>query len=433
MLFSGIHKDLAPSLETIGAAFAIFEFRPVGSQAELVSANSLFEELAARSVSECIGRPLSEIFPRYVEKPFRTCIERCLTEQCPQELELVVERAAINRWWRLVASPVVPRDAKTQRVITTLIEITERKQLELELDISRQRFEAVVETAYDGVITVDENQSIKLMNDAAKYIFGVKSENVIGTNLSRFIPQRFRAKHPDYVASFRRSSVDARPMESRTPVRGLRSDGVEFPIEVTISKIQVGNEVEMTAVIRDISERVRLIDELSKAATCDPLTGAFNRRHGNAVLKTELVRCERFKHVMSVVMLDLDHFKDINDNYGHACGDRVLVSINECMTGILRETDSFYRWGGEEFLILLPETSGEDAVRLAERARDALANQTLVSCGDHKIAVTASFGVAQYVDENTTLDNLIGQSDKALYEAKRLGRNRVELAASMAH
>lgn len=425
MLFSGNHKDLAPSLETIGAAFAIFEFQPGSGAAALVSANLLFEEISARSIRQCVGLPLAEIVPRYVEKAMRVCLERCMTEQCPQEDELVIEREGRSRWWRLVASPVLPRESKAQRVITTMIEITEKKLLEAELEISRQRFEAVVQTAYDGVITVDETQTIKLMNDAAKYIFGVTSEKVVGTNLSRFIPQRYRVKHPEYLSSFRHSSVDARQMQSRTPVRGLRSDGNEFPVEVTISKIRVGNELEMTAVIRDISERERLIDELSRAAKHDSLTGIFNRRHGTESLKTELTRCERFNHVVSVVMFDLDHFKLVNDSHGHPCGDKVLVFVAKIASQTLRDIDVLCRWGGEEFLILLPETSGEDAANLAERVREAIAENPVVGCGEQPIGVTASFGVAAADGKDTTPEALIDRADKALYRAKALGRNRV--------
>jgi diguanylate cyclase (GGDEF)-like protein/PAS domain S-box-containing protein len=428
MLFSGTHKDIGPSLESIGAAFAIFEMKAGTGDAVLASANTLFEEISARPVAECVGRALSEIAPRYVEKPIRECLLRCLKEQCPQEDELVVEREGASRWWRLVASPVVPTQAgHGPRVISTLIEITEKRQLQQQLEITRQRFEAVVQTAYDGVISIDEKQTIKLMNESAKYIFGVNGEKVIGSNLSRFIPQRFRVKHPDYVGSFRNSSVDARPMESRVPVRGLRADGSEFPVEVTISKIKVGGAIEMTAVIRDISERVRLIEELSRAASNDPLTGAFNRRHGLAVLKSELARCTRFGHSISLVMIDLDHFKQINDSYGHACGDSVLKAVVETVGLTLRETDILCRWGGEEFLILLPETSGEEALSFAERARQAVAEKPVAGCDEQAVAVTASFGVAALVEEATTPEQFIGRADKALYRAKEEGRNRVVL------
>jgi len=423
MLFSGQHKDLAPSLESIGAAFAIFEWHASAGSAELVSANTLFEEITDRPVSECVGRALSEMVPRYIEKGIRVCLERCFTALGPQEDELVIEREGRSRWWRLVASPVMSESAKVQRVIITLIEITEKKQLQTELEMTRQRYEAVVQTAYDGVISVDETQKIKLINDSAKYIFGVTSEDVVGTNLSRFIPMRFRAKHPEYIASFRNSPVDARPMQARVPVRGLRADGNEFPIEVTISKIKVGSSVEMTAVIRDISERVRLIEELSRAATHDALTGTFNRRHGATVMNSEIARCHRFGHQLSVVMFDIDYFKKINDDYGHPAGDKVLVTVAQIAQKALRETDVLCRWGGEEFMAVLPETSRQDAAAMAERIRALFAQHAVDVQGTARVAFTASFGVAAYLGKGSTQDALVDQVDKALYRAKTAGRN----------
>lgn len=428
MFFKGTHKELASSLESIGAAFAIFEIRANGVS-EIISANTLFEEVSCRPLAECIGRTLAEIIPRYVEKPMRGFLERCLAEQSPQEGELIIEREGNCRWWRLVASPVLPsKDSRGQRVIATLIEITEKKRLEQELEISRQRFEAVVQTAYDGVISIDEKQTIKMMNEAARYIFGVSDDSVIGSNLSRFLPQRFRGKHPGYVASFRNSSVDARPMQSRSPVIGMRANGTEFPLEVTISKIRVGNEIEMTAVIRDITERVRLIEELSRAATHDHLTGVFNRRHGIDALRLELARCVRFHHSMSIMMFDLDHFKVINDEYGHACGDQVLVSIVETIAKTLREVDVLCRWGGEEFLALLPGTSGDDAFALAERAREFIARKPIMWDSEQVVKITASFGVATYTDDSLTVEQLLERADSALYQAKELGRNRSVLS-----
>ena len=424
MFITGNHKTLSSSLETIGAAFAIFELKDNASGAVLVSANSMFEQISHRPVTQCVERPLSEFLPRYLEKSLRTCIAHCQSGQGAQEAELVVEREGESRWWRVVVSPVLAEAGDTVRVIATLIEITERKQLEKQLEIVRQRFEAVVETAYDGVITVDEKQTIKLMNEAARYIFGVTDEEVVGESLTRFMPTRFRDKHSEYVTAFRDSPVNARPMEARAAVRGLRADGSEFPIEVTISKIRVGNEMEMTAVVRDISERARLIEELSRAATHDALTGIHNRRFADATLKTEIGRCLRFGQPMSIVLFDLDSFKPINDNYGHACGDRVLQSVAEKVSSTVREIDVFCRWGGEEFLVILPGTDKTSAAVWAERARALIAAEPVTGCAE-PIPVTASFGVAQFDPDTPSPHVLVERADDALYHAKQNGRNLV--------
>lgn len=427
MFVTGNHKTLATSLESIGAAFAIFELEAGTGSAVLVSANTLFEQLSGRPVTNCIERPIGEVLPRYLENDLHACLRRCQSLQEPQEAELVVERGGSTRWWRLVASPVLNEGSKALRIIATLIEITERKQLEQQLEIARQRFEAVVQTAYDGVITIDERQTIKLMNDSARYIFGVTGEDVVGSSLSRFIPARYRGKHPDYVGSFRNSPINARPMESRAAVRGLRADGTEFPVEVTISKIRVGNETEMTAVVRDISERARLIEELSRAATHDALTGIHNRRFAETSLRTEIGRCLRFGHTMSIVLFDLDSFKAINDNYGHACGDRVLQAVADRVSRTVREIDVFCRWGGEEFLVVLPGTNRECAATWAERARAIIAAEPVAGCAE-PIATSASFGVAAFDPDHPEPRELIERADQALYRAKQSGRNQVMTA-----
>lgn len=424
MFTTGNHKTLSSSLETIGAAFAIFELADQAGGARLISANSLFEQFSGRPVVQCIERPLAEFLPRYLEKAFHACLAHCHARQQAQEAEYVVEREGATRWWRMVASPVLTEDSRALRVITTLVEITERKVLEQQLEVARQRFEAVVQTAYDGVITINEKHTIKLMNEAARTIFGVSGDEVVGSNLSRFIPARFRAKHAEYVGAFRNSPVNARPMESRVPVRGLRANGTEFPIEVTISKIRVGNETEMTAVIRDISEQARLIEELSRAASHDALTGIHNRRFAETALKNEISRCLRFGLPMAIVLFDLDHFKTINDNYGHPCGDLVLQAIAERVAGTIREIDTFCRWGGEEFLVVLPGADRASALGWSERARALIAATPVEGCAE-AIPVSASFGVTCFDPEHPDLCDLVERVDRALYRAKEAGRDCV--------
>ncbi|MBK9951913.1 MAG: PAS domain S-box protein [Candidatus Competibacteraceae bacterium] len=183
-----------------------------------------------------LARPLIEILPRYVEKQLKAFFRNCLNEQISQESEMVIERDGVTRWWRIIASPVFSMGDEHKRVINTCIEITDKKLLERQLNITRQRFQAVIENAYDGIITIDEKHTIKLMNEAARDIFGVSETDVLGSNLSRFIPLRYRTKHSEYVASFRGSAVDARPMHSRVAVTGLRADGSEVPLEVAIPR-----------------------------------------------------------------------------------------------------------------------------------------------------------------------------------------------------
>ncbi len=163
-----------------------------------------------------------------------------------------------------------------------------------------------------------------------------------------------------------------------------------------------------------------LVDQLAQTATLDALTGALNRHGFSELAPAELAQARRHERALSLIMMDLDHFKQVNDTYGHATGDVVLQTVATVVKRNLREADVFARWGGEEFVILAPDTSAPDAERLAERLR-------LLLRRDHGAGVphfTVSFGVTELTSEDD-LDSLFARADGALYEAKQTGRDRV--------
>jgi len=161
------------------------------------------------------------------------------------------------------------------------------------------------------------------------------------------------------------------------------------------------------------------------------LTGCFNRTHAIETIDLELRRARRTHAPLSLIMFDIDHFKQINDRYGHLCGDAVLAAVGARMRDVLRGSDVKCRYGGEEFLILLPDTPGEGAERVAETLRTELAAMSL-DWKDGAIHVTASFGVTTAQRSELDAHALIGRADSALYEAKASGRNRVQLAVEAA-
>ena len=167
----------------------------------------------------------------------------------------------------------------------------------------------------------------------------------------------------------------------------------------------------------DLEEQARRLD---LQATTDPLTGISNRLKFNQELAAEMARSARYKTPLSLVMYDIDHFKAVNDAYGHQRGDQVLVGLTRIAAGYIRQTDLLARWGGEEFMILAPNCDGQQAVQLAEKLRRLIGESAFDEIG----IVTCSFGVAQFQDGDTA-ETLTSRADEALYAAKRAGRNRV--------
>jgi diguanylate cyclase (GGDEF)-like protein len=166
-------------------------------------------------------------------------------------------------------------------------------------------------------------------------------------------------------------------------------------------------------------------DRLERLAAVDPLTDAYNRRFGLGRLREEYSRAVRAENPLGVLMLDLDHFKAVNDTYGHLVGDRVLRAVAGACRRVLREGDVLVRWGGEEFLVLLPGAGPSDVAQVGERIRRAVAEATVAE-GDQRIGVTVSLGGTTYHDLATASpEALVAQADAALYEAKEAGRNRL--------
>jgi len=175
----------------------------------------------------------------------------------------------------------------------------------------------------------------------------------------------------------------------------------------------------------EIKERTLLEQRLRELARTDSLTGVMNRRHFMEVAEREVSRSRRYAKPLSVLMMDLDFFKNINDRYGHAAGDQVLVAfVRECQR-LLRDEDSLARMGGEEFAILLPETGLEQALIVAEKLRKAIEFNPVERRGEASIPLTVSVGCSELNEESHDIEMMLSKADQALYRAKKLGRNRV--------
>lgn len=289
----------------------------------------------------------------------------------------------------------------------------------------------IIENLEDGVVVIDRQHSIVVYNDGARRIFGYTEEEALGQNLSLLLPDRFHLQHGLMVEEFAAGKVVTKHMVQRArQIYGKRKDGNEFVASVQIMKLgSKGGEGPgnyYAALVRDISENKKTEEELLRLAATDPLTGAFNRREFTAIADREALRSSRYHHPLSIVMFDLDHFKRLNDTYGHAAGDKALQRFTTLCCNALRNVDIFGRWGGEEFVALLPETDVEGAAIISERLRKIIADNVL-AYNEHKINFTVSIGIAQYKDGEVSVDAPLSRADSAVYDAKKAGRNRISV------
>jgi diguanylate cyclase (GGDEF)-like protein len=205
--------------------------------------------------------------------------------------------------------------------------------------------------------------------------------------------------------------------------------------ECELVPIREGNYVNLYA--RDITERKRAEEEvqllqaqLREQAIRDPLTGLYNRRYLNETLERELARATREDYPVSCVMIDIDHFKNVNDTFGHAAGDAMLQSLGAQLVNQSRVADLVYRYGGEEFLVILPNVTAEIAFQIAERWRRTFLASTVLLQDSSSANATLSCGISEFPAHGSSGGELIAAADQAMYRAKAMGRNRVEVARS---
>lgn len=211
-------------------------------------------------------------------------------------------------------------------------------------------------------------------------------------------------------------------------VKMKTAQGREFIAEVAAITMDYGGQKALLVALNDISQRKQLETELFRQASTDALTGTSNRGYFIAQAEQELRRTRRFARDLSVMMIDLDHFKAINDQFGHAAGDSVLQGVVKAALESLRQSDQLGRLGGEEFAVILPETNLQAATEVANRLRQHVAERPFIA-GKAAINCAVSIGVAQLENRDGSIDDLLSRADHALYRAKESGRNRVEIAS----
>ncbi|MCE1252972.1 MAG: diguanylate cyclase [Anaerolineae bacterium] len=317
----------------------------------------------------------------------------------------------------------------------------ERKQQEENLRTSEARFRLLADNITDVVFTTTLDLTITSVTPSATHLLNYKPEEIVGRPMQQFLtpdsferlklmleeecegdcsPQRdpfwSRREEMEYVCK-KGNTVWTEAKFSFLPDRGEKNGG-------------------LLAVVRDITERRYWEETLKQAndalrvlATRDPLTGLFNRRYMEETLERELHRAERESYLIGMIMFDIDHFKDFNDQYGHVGGDLILRELGILLKKHTRNSDVVCRYGGEEFIIVLPKASSQLTLERAEQIRKLVKNLSIIHNGQRLDSLSISAGIAIYPEHGIEVDSLVMAADAALYRAKAEGRDCVMMAA----
>jgi len=288
------------------------------------------------------------------------------------------------------------------------------------LNEEHDRLDTLIETAADAIVLTDHQGIIERCNSATSRLFGYELEEMLGNNVNMLMNPTDQARHDDYLARYL-STGEARIIGIGREVVGRHKDGHELPVYLSIGEFEVSGERRFTGILHDMSARRRLEEDLRAQANTDPLTGINNRRYFLEQLQQEIQRARRYGNQLSMLLIDLDNFKQINDRFGHAAGDQVLQRAVALLAAGLRSPDILARFGGDEFAALLPETDLETARQVAQRLCDDAANTPVMEDGSGG-TFSFSIGVTMLADEEGAL---IRDADAALYDAKAAGRGGV--------
>ena len=404
--------------------------------------------------SYLIGKPISEVL-----KFWPALIDEFKTEEDTQtEIALVTHTE--TRIFQFNLTILKGRNNYLTGKMATLNEITEQKRI-IESEIkARKAAQALQEIALsinsslnsDQILSMALSQIERVISyDSAsialikqdflelKLIRGFKNPEIIqgyrvplhNSPNKVVIEKREPLIFPDIQAAFpkykdaphnRIKSVLLIPMFNKNKVIGtLNLDSTELN---HFKEEDIPVAQAFAAQVAIALENSTLFEKMSQLAIRDPLTGIFNRRHFIESAMIEFKRTKRNKRPFSIILIDIDHFKKVNDTFGHLTGDQVLQMVTKDCQDVLREGDVFGRYGGEEFAILLPETQLQESLEVAERVREVIEKNT-VDYGSRQIKITASLGVAGWCEKCKSIESLLSLADQALYVAKAEGRNCV--------
>lgn len=325
------------------------------------------------------------------------------------------------RWSR---DPAVAEDQTSSVADEELFGVNvEAEKTSNELRIAQTKLGEFLDLIPAGLL-IHQVHAIIFANSEAGRLIGIPSELLIGHHIFDFIDDSFAEMVRESFGRCFKDSVTVRSLN----VQLVDIGGHKKVIQLSMSRLFWEGLPVINIVFNDITELKRKEQELIVLSTTDSLTGAYNRRYFMEAAGREFQRFQRYKAPVSLMVLDIDYFKRINDTFGHGVGDQAIKALVEACQGALRREDVLGRTGGEEFAVLLPETGLEAAATIAERLR-RLVRAIVLDAAGRRVTFSVSVGVTQVVVSDATLEASLNRADRALYEAKATGRDRVVVEA----
>ena len=281
-----------------------------------------------------------------------------------------------------------------------------------------QEVSMIFEMTPDGIIYSDIEGSILKVNKAATNIFGYTQENFASMKIEDLLPTFHREAHVSLREGFM-SFEQKREMGSRSnKIEAIKSDGTIIEVKISISARKFDGEIRAVCVVKDITEQ----NKLEQYAQKDHLTGLYNRRYFDDVLYKELKRQNREENDLSLILIDLDHFKNLNDTEGHSVGDLALKTLADYLQENTREYDYITRWGGDEFALICPSLNIENSCKHAEKLRSGF--EALIFPWKERLTLSIGIATASQLTPYS-VNKIMHEADKAVYAAKNAGRNQV--------
>ena len=341
--------------------------------------------------------------------------------------QLEIEREKVNKVNQELEERVEKRTADYQIINWRLEqEITSHKQAEEELRKSEHRYRLLIENANEAILVIQDGV-IKFVNSRASESFGYSEQILLSTPIFELIHPEDR----DAVMDRYLQKINGDATSTRHTYRTIHKSGQVSWIEISSVLIEWEGRPATLNLITDITDRKHAEDALSDSekryrdlSIVDDLTQLYNSRHFYVQLKIELDRANRYEQPLTLLLLDLDNFKAFNDTYGHVEGDQALQRLGQVVKRCLREADFAYRYGGEEFTILLPMTTSAEGAFTAERIRTELKKENFSPVPDQDVSLTLSIGLAQYKPQED-MKAFVHRVDQLMYQAKKNGKDSV--------